>query len=158
MKAGKYAVVEGREYQAGFAPNVTALSLIVPGSAPQPPGFEWSPAMGGRWVRKVPRSSADRLFEVETWALLDGRFPVEVGLVTADGRAGITYWLHRHTPVGHPPRDERDLPIIPPEVSGRPGEPCYFGTVDIARLTDVHESVHEHPLEPPTAPGAPGSA
>ena len=87
MRAGVYAVVGGVEYRAFTQPPMDVVGLVVPGDRPQPPGFVRDVAADGtgRWLRRVPRASVDRVYEVHTWALYGKGFPVYVAHAHDDG-------------------------------------------------------------------------
>lgn len=126
MKAGAYAVVDGVTYVCAH-PHASPLRLLVPGSEPQPPGFERDKA--GRWRRYVERRDVSRLFTVSTTATWRGR-TVEVQSVFDDS----AYIEYRGVDFnGEPELTVRDYAV-------------WAGSVPTESLTDVTEEVTEVPL------------
>jgi hypothetical protein len=148
VRAGKYAIVDGVEYQARFADGNDSVALYVPRDEPQPDGFEWDDRLAGHWSRDVPSLRVQRLFEVETWALLLGKFPVQVIFIGAGDIANIMYDHGYTIGYGLAPRDENGKVMTPPGMFGNPRESLWDGSCDVADLSDVRETVREVPLVP----------
>lgn len=124
MRAGHYAVVEGRTYRA--VPSGDYVRLLVSGSEPQPPGFRRDNR--GRWKRVVRADEVSRLFHVRTTARWNGT-PVEVTSVLGESAEIKTF-------------DPALDPDGRPEISrDRTGE--WVGGVPITELTGVVEDVIE---------------
>lgn len=146
MRAGQYAVVDGEEFQARFHEKADHIDVTVWPGQRAPTGFTGRPMFHGTVMGQLPRARASRLFGVETWAPLHGRFPVLVLLVNPHDTAAIDLPLVGFTPVGEPIRDDVSRPVIPREVSGRPGELWYSGSAKLGDLSKVHETVRDTPV------------
>lgn len=152
VRAGQYAVVRGSIYRARFAPPSERIGLFVWEREPAPEGFRWDDRMGGYWYRSVPRSSAERLFEVRTWALYQGVYPVHLDEWTGAETLRATYLAGPALPAdfeGYAPIGDDGAPVIPPGFArdphmGRHAE----GVVRVDELTDHRGTEHELPLEP----------
>lgn len=120
MRAGHYAVVHDVTYGADSEDGET-FQLLVPGSEPQPPGFEREQRY---WVREVQRAEISRLFHVSTTATWRDR-TVKVLEVLGD-RAHIEYR-------GADFNGEPELTLTDYSV--------WSGWVPVESLTDVVETV-----------------
>ncbi|WP_413452997.1 hypothetical protein AA0Y32_03635 [Georgenia phoenicis] len=143
MRAGQYAVVDGVEYRAKYLAGKDDIVLMIASGQEPPAGVVPERYFDGTLQATVPRSRASRLFEVETWALLHGRFPVQVHVVNPDGTVALEAPRVGFTPVGRPVRDEQNNVVVPPGLSGRPGELSFWGGVRPDELSDVQEMVRE---------------
>lgn len=143
MRAGQYAVVDGVEYEAMFRVNLDKVVLVLAPGQPPPAGVVARPYYDGTPQAEVTRSRVSRLFEVETWALLHGRFPVKVDRIDPDGRTAVAMSTLATTPVGTPVQDGKGHAIVPPDLSGHPAEGWLFGGPRLDELTDFHQTVRE---------------
>lgn len=149
MRAGKYAVVDGVEYEAKFRDDGGSIVIVIaPGQQP-PADVVPERYYDGTLQARVERARASRLFEVETWALLHGRFPVRVHHVDPDGGAAVALPLVGFTPLGRPVKDEQNRQVIPPGFSGHAADTWRLGGADPGELSNVHETVRELPVPPP---------
>ncbi|WP_413452995.1 hypothetical protein AA0Y32_03625 [Georgenia phoenicis] len=143
MKAGLYAVIDGEEYSAFFQDGVDRIRITVWPGQRHPAGFTGEPMFYGTVEGTLPRSRASRLYEIETWALLYGRFPVQVDRINPDGVAAVAMPIYESTPVGEPVRDEQYAKVIPPGLSGHPADTWFFGGAPVEELSNTHQTVHE---------------
>ena len=149
MRVGKYAIVHGVEHRALFGPSNEDIDLVIPRDHPRPEGYRWYDGMGGFWYKTVPRSAAQRLFSVVTWALYKEKFPVLLYSLDPGGKATVFYHVAT-SPVqfSRDPEDENGDLLVPEGFHMMGNQEGWSARVDLADLTDVLEKVTEHPLEP----------
>lgn len=126
MRAGPYAVHQGRVYRA-VSLDKPRVRLLVPGDEPCPAGFERN--VQGQWTRLVPREEVSLLLQVETTAVWRG-YRVDVESVDA-GLAQIRYF-------------GTDFPGGPRIT--RFQQDGWYGTVPVDELEDVDSTAREFPL------------
>ncbi|WP_413452996.1 hypothetical protein AA0Y32_03630 [Georgenia phoenicis] len=142
MRTSQYAVVDGVEYRAIFRSDIDFILVTVDPGLTAPSGSDQRQREDGTVVARLPRARATRLLEVETWALLHGRFPVQVDRLDPDGRAAVALPVDRTTPVGKPVR-ERNAKVLPPGFAGHGADSWFFGGAQLEELSEVHQTVHE---------------
>jgi hypothetical protein len=84
-RAGVFALVDGREYQAEALPEGGVVTLVGDG-----PADLFQQGEDGRWRARVPVDRCDRLDEVTTRALYQGH-DCQVVAIEQDGSVGLYY-------------------------------------------------------------------
>jgi hypothetical protein len=136
MRAGDYAVFEGVTYRARLESK--RVHLIVSTAEPRPDGWEGH-STDEYWLKTIPRSSASRLFSVQTMALLDG---VPVGVVSLHEATGTAQVWALAPYQGPEPALHPDLTWMADNASQE-----WVGNVAIEKLTDVDEPEYEVEVE-----------
>lgn len=145
VRAGTYAVFEGRTFHAGSAAGSPVVGLVLRGDSDPGEGFVWDERLGGHWHRGVPRAACSRVVRVVTAAFWRD-FPVEVVDVREDlGTATVSY---------HPDRFPDLSPRAPDGTPREPDLPVdhgrgWTGPVPLGELSGVVSQEHDVPVEAP---------
>lgn len=153
FRAGRYASVGGAEYRAMFSDNSPAVVLVTWNQPHERDGFSWeADRFGGCWSRTIARDEAEELFEVRTWGLYHGVYPVRV-----------LEWMTRetlHVTLGGPDAparyDRLEGPARDSVVEGPDGfrqlEPggLKHGVIRVDELADIVEERRELPRAVPS--------
>lgn len=135
MRAGVYAVVDDREYEALI--DARRAAIFLPDSYPRPPG--WQVGGGDRWARTVPPETVSAAYRVMTTAMLDD-VAVSVDRVRSDAQTADVRARHpEYTGINH-----QDAPTPHPSLSMVLDPPYgieWVGTVPWAALDEVEEFV-----------------
>lgn len=136
-----------------FSDNSPRVVLVTWNQSHERDGFSWEPdRLGGCWSRIIARDEAEELFEVRTWGLYQGVYPVRV-----------LEWMTRdtlHVTLGGPDAparyDRLEGPARDSVVEGPEGfrqqEPggLKHGVVRVDELADVVEECRELPRAVPS--------